>query len=77
MLRDTSLETHERTGQALNALAVVLSVSLFARGVEFHLGFAVFMAVVVPVLLRLTLGLLLYEFRGDPWVESLDGQADT
>ncbi|MCX2819032.1 MAG: hypothetical protein ACI9QA_000839 [Methanobacteriota archaeon] len=73
MLRD---ESDGRTEKALNAFAVVLSLSLFARGFGSHLGFAVFMAVVVPVLLRLTLGLLVYEYRHETWVESLDGRAD-
>jgi hypothetical protein len=66
----------DRTERALNAFAVVLSVSLFARGFEFHVGFAVFMAVAVPLLLRLTLGLLVYEYRHETWVDGLEGRAE-
>lgn len=74
MIREVT--EHDRTERILDAVTVVLSVSLFARGFEFHLGFALFMAVIVPVLLRLTIGLLVYEYRHEPWVESLDGRAD-
>jgi hypothetical protein len=73
MIRTISTQT-QRIGQVLNLFAVVLSVSMFARGVEVHLGFALFMAVAVPLLLRLTLGLLIHEYRYDAgaWLEEFD-----
>jgi hypothetical protein len=76
MIQDISTDESERTDRVLNALAVVLSVSLFIRGFEFHVGVAAFMAVVVPLLLRITLGLLVYEIRHEPFVEGLDGHPD-
>jgi len=73
MLTDLPMERGDGgAARALNVFAVLLSVTLFARGVGAHTGFAVFMAIVVPLLLRVTLGLLVYEFRVGSWVERVD-----
>lgn len=76
MIGEVTADESERTGRVLNAFAVLLSVSLFARGFEFHVWVAAFMAVVVPLLLRITLGLLVYEVRHEPFVEGLEGHPD-
>jgi hypothetical protein len=76
LIGGTTEDESERTGRVLNAFTVLLSVSLFARGFEFHVWVAAFMAVVVPLLLRITVGLFVYEVRHEAFVEGLDGHPD-
>lgn len=63
-------EDPEKLEKALNVFLVVLGILMLVRGVTVHAGFAVFMAVIVPALLRLTLGLLIRdEFGTEGYVE--------
>jgi hypothetical protein len=64
-----SIEDPESTERILNVFVVLMAVVLFARGVTVHAGFALFMAVVVPGLLRLFVGLLLSERRSEVLLE--------
>jgi len=72
MLGNVSFDEPERTEQALNVFTVLLSFALFARGVDVHAGVATFMAVVVPLLLRLTLSVLIHEYRYEAGVRAFD-----
>lgn len=64
-----SIDDPESTERMLNVFVVLMAVVLFARGVTVHAGFALFMAVVVPGLLRLFVGLLLSEHRSETLLE--------
>ncbi len=66
-------EDPEKVEQALNVSVVALALLMLVRGVSVHAGFAVFMAVAVPVLLRLSLGLLIKDEFGTEGYVDFDG----
>jgi len=67
------IEDPEKLEQALNVSVAVLALLMLVRGISVHAGFAVFMAVAVPLLLRLSLGLLIRDEFGTEGYVNLDG----